>query len=71
MQSIKLLFLHEFFEWFSNSISRRQALCVLQQQELHNMNNNLFFVVDKMKKIKKVDRPVPNLNNKKKYVVHI
>lgn len=35
------------------------------------MHNNLFFIVDKMKKIKKVDRPVPNLNNKKKYVVHI
>lgn len=35
------------------------------------MHNNLFFIVDKMKKIKKVDRLVPNLNNKKKYVVHI
>ena len=71
MQSIKLLFLHELFEWFSNNISRRQALYVLQHQELHNMHNNLFFIVDTMKKIKKVDRPVPNLNNKKKYVVHI
>ena len=39
-------------------------------QELHKMHNNLPFMPQKMK-INKVEKLVPNLYNKEKYVVHI
>ena len=39
-------------------------------EELHKMHNNLAFMPEKMK-INKVEKLVPNLYNKEKYVVHI
>ena len=39
-------------------------------KELHQDHNELPFLVEKMK-IKRVDKLVPNLKRKKRYVVHI
>ena len=39
-------------------------------QELHDKHNDFPFLAEKMK-IKKVEKLIPNLHNKKKYVIHI
>ena len=39
-------------------------------EELHDLHNDLPFMCEKMK-INKVEKLVPNLYNKKKYVIHI
>ena len=39
-------------------------------KELHDLHNDLLFMCEKMK-INKVEKLVPNLYNKKKYVIHI
>ena len=39
-------------------------------KELHDLHNNLPFMCEKMK-INKVEKLVPNLHNKKNYVIHI
>ena len=39
-------------------------------KELHNLHNDLLFMCEKMK-INKIEKLVPNLYDKKNYVIHI
>ena len=51
-------------------LAKRDSKGYLYPKELHDLHNDLPFMCDKMK-INKVEKLVPNLYDKKKYVIHI
>ena len=67
--------IHELTEWVSDLAKRENKAYLLEvdvrcPRDLHNSHNDLPFMCERME-INKVEKLVPNLCNKKNYVIHI